>query len=99
MVNTRMKDYYDLWILSQHSQLNTATLREAIQRTFRNRNTAIEAAPAGLSAEFCNNPVKQAQWRAFVKRSNLTETSKGLVQIGEELRGFFAPILKGLATH
>ena len=97
MVNTRMKDYYDLWILSQHSQLNTATLREAIQRTFRNRNTAIEAAPVGLSAEFCNNPVKQAQWQAFVKRSNLTETSKGLVQIGEELRGFFAPILKGLA--
>ena len=99
MLNTRMKGYYDLWLLSRQPELNTATLREAIQRTFWNRNTAIEAAPVGLSDEFCNDPVKQAQWRAFLRRSNLTETSIGLVQIGEELWGFFAPILKDLATQ
>uniref|UniRef100_A0A7V4XSL3 Nucleotidyl transferase AbiEii/AbiGii toxin family protein n=1 Tax=Acidobacterium capsulatum TaxID=33075 RepID=A0A7V4XSL3_9BACT len=76
MLNSRMKDYYDLWLLSRHPELDVTTLRYAIQRTFRNRNTAIEAAPVGLSTEFCEDPGKQAQWRAFLRRSNLTESSK-----------------------
>jgi predicted nucleotidyltransferase component of viral defense system len=86
MLNSRMNDYYDLGLLSRHSELNIATLRDAIQRTFRNRNTAIEAAPVGLSTEFCNDPGKETQWRAFLKRSNLIEMPKSLVEIGEELR-------------
>lgn len=98
MLNSRMKDYYDLWLLSGHPELSVPTLRVAIQRTFRNRNTAVEAAPVGLSAEFCNDPGKETQWRAFLKRSNLTEMPKSLVEIGEDLRKFFGPILNDLAT-
>src|SRR6185437_13849890 len=82
MLNSRMKDYYDLWLLSRHPELNVATLREAIQRTFLNRNTAIEASPVGLSTEFCNDAGKQTQWRAFLKRSNLTETPQSLREVG-----------------
>jgi predicted nucleotidyltransferase component of viral defense system len=98
MLNSRMKDYYDLWLLSRHPELNLATLREAIQRTFQNRNTTIEGAPVGLSTEFCADPSKQAQWRAFLTRSNLAEMPKSLVEIGEDLRKFFGPILEELAT-
>ena len=98
MLNSRMKDYYDLWLLSGHPELSIPTLRVAIQRTFQNRNTAIEAAPIGLSTEFCNDPGKETQWRAFLKRSNLTEIPKSLGEIGEDLREFFGPILSDLAT-
>jgi len=98
MLNSRMKDYYDLWLLSGHSELSVPILRVAIQRTFQNRNTAVEAAPVGLSAEFCSDPGKETQWRAFLKRSNLTEMSTSLVEIGEDLRKFFGPILNDLAT-
>jgi hypothetical protein len=31
MANTRMKDYFDLWLLSKEPELNQATLREAIR--------------------------------------------------------------------
>lgn len=98
MLNSRMKDYYDLWLLSRHTQLDAATLRDAIQRTFRNRNTAIEVAPVGLSREFCDDLGKQEQWRAFLRRSNLTEFSKSLVEVGENLREFFGPILGDVAN-
>lgn len=98
MLNSRMKDYYDLWLLSRDSELDIATLRKAIQRTFRNRSTAIEATPVGLSNDFCNDPGKQAQWRAFLKRSNLTETPSSLSEIGEDLRKFFGPILQDLGS-
>lgn len=97
MLNSRMKDYYDLWLLSRHPELDVATLRDAIQRTFRNRNTAIEAAPVGLSAEFCEDHGKQAQWRAFLRRSNLIESPKSLVGVGEDLRQFFGPIIGDVA--
>lgn len=84
--------------LSGHPELSIPTLRVAIQRTFQNRNTAIEAAPIGLSTEFCSDPGKETQWRAFLKRSNLTEIPKSLGEIGEELRAFFGPILNDLAN-
>jgi predicted nucleotidyltransferase component of viral defense system len=96
MLNSRMKDYYDLWLLSRHPELNETILREAIQRTFSNRHTEIEATPVGLSPEFCNDPAKQAQWRAFLKRSNLTDAPEKLTEIGEVLREFFAPILDNI---
>lgn len=93
MLNSRMKDYYDLWLLSGHPELNRSTLRVAIQRTFRNRNTRVEAAPIGLSPEFCSDPGKQKQWRAFLKRSNLTSAPQTLTEIGVALTKFFGPIL------
>jgi Nucleotidyl transferase AbiEii toxin, Type IV TA system len=92
-----MKDYYDLRLLSRHPELNRMTLRTAIQRTFKNRNTQIEAAPIGLSAEFCNDPGKQTQWRAFLKRSALSQVPESLAEIGGDLRSFFEPILGDLA--
>lgn len=97
MLNSRMKDYYDLWLLSRHPELNVASLGEAIQNTFRNRNTDIEETPVGLSSEFCDDAAKQTQWRAFLTRSNLSDIPKNLGVIGEDLRAFFGPILKALA--
>lgn len=97
MLNSRMKDYFDLWLLSRHPELNMATLRTAIQRTFENRDTEIEAAPVGLSAEFGNDPGKQTQWRAFLKRSALTNAPENLGEVVEQLRTFFEPILGTLA--
>jgi Nucleotidyl transferase AbiEii toxin, Type IV TA system len=97
MLNTRMKDYFDLWLLSRHHELNMVTLQAAIQRTFQNRDTKIEASPIGLSAEFGNDPGKQIQWRAFIKRSAITQAPESLTDVVEELRTFFEPVLGTLA--
>jgi nucleotidyltransferase AbiEii toxin of type IV toxin-antitoxin system len=63
MLNSWMKDNFDLWLLSPHPELNIVTLRTAIQCTFENRETEIEAAPIGFSPEFGNDSGKQTQWR------------------------------------
>jgi hypothetical protein len=96
MLNTRMKDYFDLWLLSRNPELNKATLQTAIDRTFRNRKMEIEATPIGLSAEFGNDPGKQTQCRAFLKRSAITQAPESLTDVVEELRTFFEPILGSL---
>jgi hypothetical protein len=93
LTNTRMKDYFDLWLLSRQPELNKATLRIAIERTFENRKMAIEAEPIGLSDAFGADPAKQIQWKAFLKRSALTEAPEKLTDVVDEIRLFFKPIL------
>jgi len=93
MLNTRMKDYFDLWLLSRQPELKKETLRTAIERTFKNRNMEIDKEPVGLSIAFGSDPTKQVQWVAFLKRSALTEAPENLADVVKELREFFGEIL------
>ncbi len=49
MLNTRMKDYFDLWLLARQPELNKEVLATAIKRTFANRGMEIDKTPIGLS--------------------------------------------------
>lgn len=53
IANSRMKDFFDLWVLTRHSELDATILRRAITATFARRGTALPAnTPVGLSEEF-----------------------------------------------
>lgn len=72
MANTRMKDYFDLWILAQHAQLDRAILRQAISATFARRSTLLpDGVPIGLSDAFVTDAAKQRQWQAFLAKNRL----------------------------
>ena len=66
MTNSRMKDYYDLWMMSQAFEIDRSRLAGAISATFARRGTAIpDAVPEGLSRAFAEDAVKRQQWRSF----------------------------------
>jgi len=72
MTNSRMKDFFDLWVLLHDTALDDAELRRAIEATFARRQTAIPGArPIGLSDGFAVDATKQVQWRAFLKKNKL----------------------------
>lgn len=72
MTNTRMKDFFDLWVLLQDTTLDDAELQRAIAATFTRRQTAVPGTePIGLSDAFAEDPTKQVQWRAFLKKNRL----------------------------
>lgn len=72
MTNTRMKDFFDLWVLLHDTTLDSAALRHAVEATFARRQTAIPGGqPIGLSDAFANDATKQAQWQAFLKKNKL----------------------------
>ncbi|MDR6729694.1 nucleotidyl transferase AbiEii/AbiGii toxin family protein [Delftia lacustris] len=72
MANTRMKDYFDLWVLMTEGTLDPAELRRAMAATFERRQLALPAGlPAGLSDGFSSDVAKQAQWAAFLKKNRL----------------------------
>lgn len=94
MANSRMKDYYDLWVLGREFEFAHNTLQEAIFATFNRRGTPLpKRIPVGLSDKFMHDPVKQAQWSAFVKASRLIDLDVSLVVVIERVRNFVLPAL------
>lgn len=72
MANTRMKDYFDLWVLLTEDALAPETLRGALHATFERRQLPLPTSlPVGLGDSFARDAVKQMQWVAFLKRNRL----------------------------
>lgn len=95
MLNSRMKDYFDLWILAKHSDFDGAMLSQAIRATFDRRHTDIpRSVPVGLTDEFVNDAQKEKQWQAFLKKNALNQAQ--LSDVVAELKLFLSPILHAL---
>ena len=85
MTNTRMKDYFDLWVLLGENTLDPAQLRRAIEATFARRKLALPSGvPTGLSDAFGVDTTKQTQWNAFLKKNRLDRIE--LADVVERLR-------------
>ena len=70
MVNSRLKDYFDLWFLFTTFADPPEMLAFAVKRTFAHRAQVIPTeVPIGLSDEFAGDPDKQKQWKSFVRRA------------------------------
>ena len=98
MVNSRMKDYFDLWVLSTHSNFEGQVLHQAIQATLARRKTGIpQDIPVGLTEAFANDPGKQVQWQGFLSKNQLEALS--LEQVVFELHRFLMPPLTALVQE
>lgn len=99
MVNSRMKDYYDIYVLSQTFDFDGHDLVSAIAATFKRRDTRVPAdIPLALSNEFAASRDKISQWKGFINRSGLGDLEVDLAQIIRELRGFLLGPLQAAAS-
>lgn len=90
LANTRMKDYYDIWILSRSYAFDAERLSRAIAATFERRGTAIpEDFPDALTTAFSTDATKQRQWQAFAR--DLSAEVPSLEVIVADLAGFLMP--------
>lgn len=88
--NSRMKDFYDVWILSRSFSFEGDRLARAIAATFVRRKTAIPSElPDALTSSFASDEQKQRQWEAFVE--DVASVSAPLTQIVSELAEFLMP--------
>lgn len=92
MVNSRLKDYFDLQVLLEREQLDELVLAEAVRSTFAVRSTPLpQQVPLGLSSEFGDDQGKQGQWRAFLERNDVPEVS--LSSVVAQIREGLMPVL------
>jgi hypothetical protein len=92
IANTRLKDFFDLYVLSDRFAFDGSALAEAIRATFGRRETALpDGVPTGLSDEFARDRGKQAQWSAFVRKGRLEGAPETLEAVILGLREFLLP--------
>ncbi len=89
LTNSRMKDFYDVWILSRRFEYDGRTLVNAIRATFERRQTGLSMeTPTALTATFGDNSDKVTQWNAFLRRNRLAVGEIRLDQIVAQIAEF-----------
>jgi hypothetical protein len=95
--NSRMKDFYDVWVCSNHLDFDSDALLNAIDATFSNRATPILADDIeAFSTAFVE--WHRAPWNAFVKKIGEKELIDEFGRIVDDVRTFAVPALRSLAN-
>ena len=97
-LNSRMKDFFDLWLLSRQFAFEASSLAAAVQATFENRGTPLGQNPVALTDEFADDRQKQSQWTAFLRRSRLEIAPAELPEVVQGIENFLGPIHRGIQS-
>jgi hypothetical protein len=92
IANARMKDFYDLGILSRTFAFEGKTLAQAIQNTFQKRGTDLPMAglPLVFTSEFYDDVNKKRQWTAFCAKNKSYVEKAEFKAVMEANRNFLA---------
>jgi predicted nucleotidyltransferase component of viral defense system len=96
-INSRLKDFFDIWTLSGKHQFDSEILSEAIRLTFEKRGTLITKEIGAFSEIFIKE--KELQWKHFKKRLSLEDTSEKFADIVMELKEFINPIVDSILSN
>lgn len=95
-LNSRMKDFYDLWLLSKQYDFEAVILAEAIRLTFKHRESRTSRPVTAFSSTYV--AAKQVQWTAFLRRARIEQTPENFGDVVAELESFIGPVLTMLES-
>lgn len=99
MLNTRMKDFFDIWSASHEFSFDGPALCNAVKTTFETRGTKVpKEPPLALTSEFYDDQQKGAQWKAFLNKAKLNAEGKSLPEIAAALSSFLMPVSAAVAN-
>jgi hypothetical protein len=98
ILNSRMKDFYDIWLLSRQFGFDGKTLSRAIESTFSNRSTELLATPVALTSAFAADRAKQTQWQAFVRKTRIQDVPTDLATVVQDIAAFLSPVASALIS-
>ncbi|PKL06778.1 MAG: nucleotidyl transferase AbiEii/AbiGii toxin family protein [Spirochaetae bacterium HGW-Spirochaetae-9] len=93
--NSRMKDFFDIWLLSRFFSFDQAILTKALALTFAQRETEMDTSVV-FSPEFSS--VKQVQWEAFRKRKKLSYAPAQFSEVVNSLSLFLLPCVSSVVA-
>ena len=96
LLNSRLRDYFDVWALSRQFDFEGPLLTRAVKETFARRQAEVPAASPSLTDEFAADPAKMAQWRGFLRRSRLEAAPQDLRDVVREVAVFLGPLAQAL---
>ena len=99
LANSRMKDLYDLYTLSQDFSFDGIALSEAIEKTFAARKTELPTKlPVVFTSVFFDDADKKKQWDAFCNKNRAYVSELSLETVCKELAKFLMPLVSVLVN-
>lgn len=93
-INSRMRDFFDIWALATREPFEGHRLTQALVATFDRRRTKLpDHLPIALTRTFSAAPDKQAQWLGFCRKANLRTAPEALTTVVEVIVPFLAPVI------
>jgi hypothetical protein len=92
IANSRLKDYYDLWLIADTFELQRTPLAAAVRQTFARRQTALpQDKPTGFSEAYVET--WGGQWLTFLTRERMTAAPENLATVVAVLGQFLLPLI------
>jgi hypothetical protein len=95
-LNSRMKDFYDIWLLSRQFDFQGERLAEAIRLTFDQRGTTLPSEIVFFTEGFID--AKQVQWEAFTKKLKQYHVPASFADVVTALNAFLGPLIAALSS-
>jgi predicted nucleotidyltransferase component of viral defense system len=99
VVNSRMKDFYDIWFLSRTFDFKGEILGEAIEKTFEKRNTPVNLETALFDPSFGMDKDKDVQWRGFIRKAKLIGAPETFREIVAAVKRFLEPLATSITER
>ena len=95
MKNSRLKDFFDIWLLTECFDFDFITLKQALERTFERRKTPFPATlPTALTDEFIKDKMKLSQWNAFLRKTRPEQFPDSLEMATNRITEFLLPMMQ-----
>jgi predicted nucleotidyltransferase component of viral defense system len=95
--NSRMKDFYDVYLLSERFTFSGEVVSKAIAATFLARKTSVPSSLNELESFFSDKD-KMNSWQAFLKRNDLFEAPEDFMIVKSRFQMFLNPLLASIAN-
>lgn len=94
--NSRMKDFYDLYMILTEQKFNNEVLKKSIKATFEHRKTPLTLSPLAFTSLFYRDVNKQATWQSFLNNHKITNIPADLSVIVKTLKYKLIPIVRDI---
>ena len=98
MLNSRLKDFYDIWFMASRFDFNGEQLGAAIQATFSNRNRNVDTASVSQIEDYAGDETRASQWAAFCRKNRLTPDPPDLVRTVRAIIQFIDPLIIAISS-
>jgi len=98
LLNSRMKDFYDLWLMTQRFDFKGSNLTGALKKTFNHRKTPLpEKKPLFAEEIYDGNSDRQMLWKAFLTKGQIKRVPEKLNTAAKVIEKFLIKSLEAIA--
>lgn len=96
-INSRMKDFYDVWLLSRKLDFDGESLCEAVRRTFARRKTELPPNTPLFSKDiYDQRSDRQTLWKAFLRKNQNEDAPETLNETVPSIENFLVDPIQAI---